>query len=159
MRESAAPVDRTVREVAAKAVEDYLDGKIDNDELERAIFARQVQADATCREIALELSLYYSDFAHHKNQGKYHIPEEMERTIRRWVLLLRSDWQWPPGRKDSTPRRRWSALLAFFRANLCVRSRVAKNEYWPLDTELSWTQLEGGGNVRGDSVEDDKLHG
>lgn len=158
MRESTAPVDRTARESAASAIEDFLDAKIDNDELERAIFAPQVQADATCREIALELSLYYSDFAQHKNQGKYRIPDEMERTIRRWVLLLRSDWQWPPGRKDSTPCGRWNALLAFFRANFCVRSRVAKNEYWPLDTELSWTQLKGSSRGRGNSVENDKLH-
>ena len=149
MPEITFPTDRDVREVAAKAIEEYLDGKIDNDKLADIIFTRQVQAEDTCREIALELSLYFSDFRQHTNAGKYRVPPKTERTIRRWVLLLRSDWRWPSSRRDSTPRGWLRFLLRLLRSNLCVKSRVAKNEYWPLDSELSWANVDARGQRDG----------
>ena len=88
-------------------------------------------------EIAEEMLFFLSDFCYHKNEGKHRIREEVERATRRWVYLLRSGWEWPPDRKDST-RLGLLGLFDLLRSNLCTRLRLDGNLHWPLGGQQEW---------------------
>lgn len=126
------------REKLAAAIEAYLDGKIDNGTLDNTLSDKDVRSDNTCMEIAVEMSFFLSDFCYHKNEGKYKIGEEVEQAIRRWVYLLRTGWKWSPDRKDST-RFGLRGLLDLLRSNLCTKSRLDGNLYWPLAGPEEWS--------------------
>jgi hypothetical protein len=126
------------REKLATAIEAYLDGKIDNSVLDSILSEKDVQSDNTCMEIANEMMFFLSDFRRHKNEGKYRICEEVEHGIRRWVYLLRTGWEWPSGRKDSTLFG-LRGLLDLLRSNLCTKSRLDGNLYWPLAGPKEWS--------------------
>lgn len=125
------------REELATAIEACLDGKIDNVALDNTLSEEDIRSDKTCMEIAVEMTFFPSDFCRHKNEGKYRIGEEVEQAIRRWVYLLRTGWKWPLDRKDST-RFGLQGLLDLLRSNLCTKSRLDGNVYWPLAGRQEW---------------------
>ena len=94
-------------------------------------------------EIASEMMFFLSDFCYHKNDGKYRISEEIEQAIRRWVYLVRTGWEWSPGRKDSN-RFGLRGLLDLLRTNLCTSSRLDGNLYWPLAGPEEWLDWRTG---------------
>lgn len=148
--------DSLTREKLAEAIEAYVDGRIDNDALDKTLSDKDIRRDETCLEIAGEMELFLSDFCYHRNEGGYQISEEAEQAIRRWVYLLRSGWEWPPHREDLT-QFGWLGLLALLRSNLCVKSRLAGNCYWPLsgpEEWLAWTKDSDSGDSgdRGQAV-------
>ena len=132
-------VDLDTRKRLAEAIEAYLDRRIDNSALDNVLCDEDVRNDITCMEIASEMEFFLSDFCYHKNDGKYKIGEEVEQAIRRWVYLLQSGWEWSLDRKDTTRFGLWG-LIDLLRSNLCTRSRLDGNLYWPLSGYDEWLE-------------------
>jgi hypothetical protein len=128
----------------AKAMQAYLEQSIDNDDLFAILWSDLVCQDDTCWEIAHRMDLFLDEFNGHRNAGKYRIGKEGEQVVRRWIALLRTNWQWPTGRSDSTPRNTRSAIRALWRG-LVAGKKVHQSENcnWPLTSEEEWKTLLG----------------
>jgi len=142
--------DRNARDILADALESYLERKTDNDELFRVLWDDAVCQEDTCWEISHEMDLFLSDFNRHKNEGRFRIPDDHEAAVRRWVSLLRSNWNWPAERSDSTPRGMMSALLRLMRTRVFSKAgRLRGNIFWPLRSEDEWKAFVDGVNSQG----------
>ena len=130
-----------VRRSLADAIEEYLDGRITNEQLDVVIGSRDASKDRTCIEIGTEMQFFLSDFTYHRNEGKYHIENPVEQALRRWITLLRYGWLWNPERSDTT-RFGLRGIIDLLRANLCIRSRLDGNLFWPLENEQEWNTFQ-----------------
>jgi len=134
-------IENSARERMADAIESYLSREITNNELDDVLCSLDVAKDRTCMELANEVQFFLSDFCHHKNEGKFQIDSEVELAFRRWIALLRSNWKWDKSRTDTT-RLGFRGILDLLRSNLCTRSRLDGNLYWPLQDEWAWASLK-----------------
>jgi hypothetical protein len=145
-RSEPMSIDRANRDMIADGIERYLRCEIDNYELDDIHFNGK---DRAAYEICQEVWFFYDDFKRHKNKGKYKLPESDEARLRRWVLFLRSDSEWP----IDEPDRRWKkppgCILALIYSPKAIfdtllglpRPRSENNEYWPLNSLEDWTRF------------------
>lgn len=126
-------VDENARRVISTAIENYLDGRIDNFSLDNAL-CDTLTDDVMCHEIAKELWFLYDDCSQHKNVGKRRINDDYEVSIRRWVTLLRSSsvWQWAVRHK---PHGFFAKLYSVFSSEY---PNLRGNAFWPWSSEQEW---------------------
>jgi hypothetical protein len=157
-----ASTGRADRDRVADAIEGFLRCEIDNFSLDDVVHNTLYDAaDLTARGIAREAWFFYGDCKRYKNEGKHKIPEAREAMLRRWILLLRSDGEWPLQEPDIRKRwhcpSRWQGTLKpigclleliilpwlVFQATVWrPRPRSANNPYWPFQSSEEWAELK-----------------
>jgi len=143
-------VDPTARDGVAVAIEAYLSGEINNDEMERRFSACSMN-DRACFRTVGGMLWFSSEFKKHFNGGVYRLADRHSAMIQRWVLLLRSREEWPEPLADP-PRglvRRISSILARFRQP--DLPPFAENEFWPFASMEQWQKLVRSGQLQADS--------
>lgn len=128
-------VDRRSRDFMANAIEDYLDGRIDNWTLDDAHMI--VSDDAMCQEFAEAIYFFYDDCSRHTNAGRHSIAPDENAMLRRWIELLRSDvvWQWA---RTPHPTGFFSKLISVFNE----KPPYSGNLYWPFPNESDFREWE-----------------
>ena len=153
-------IDKANRNRIADAIDAYLRCEIDNFELDGVLFNAE---DRAAFEIAREAWFFYDDCKRHKNAKRRKLPEPAEARLRRWVLFLRSDTEWPLEEPD--PRTRWhgggrwqgilkpiGCIVALMMLPITLfevivlgypRPRSVNNEFWPFQSVEDWTRFGG----------------
>lgn len=134
-------IDATAREEVARAIEDYLSARINNDEMERR-FRHAARKDRACFGTVQGMLCFSSEFKKHFNNGIHQLADGHSAMIRRWVLFLRSSKEWPEPVPD--PPRSFGSKVKAFLARLREPDvpPFAKNEYWPFASIEDWKQFE-----------------
>jgi len=127
-------IDRHSRQIAVKALRDFVDGAISNKEYERRY--PQSRDDPALREVYIQIWFLYSDVQTHFLTGKHAPNEERSLFLERCILFLKSDleFQWPLQECHL-----WCGLLRLFG----IRRIVArgKNEEMPIGDKEVWPFL------------------
>lgn len=127
-------IDRNARQKLATAIEDYLDERISNFDLDDEMVALNT-TDTTVLEIRNEISRYLSDFTEHTYERMRLLPS-FESGVRRWIMFLRSSRAWPLGVQKTSLMTR---LLSVFQES--ETTAFSENPYWPLANEAEWDEL------------------
>jgi hypothetical protein len=87
-------IDRNSRDKLALALRRYAAKRITNDELEDAVDHSQDRGIAAIQDMAWRL---YSDMFCHRADGPYTLNKGTRRTMARWIIFLRTDYEysWP----------------------------------------------------------------
>lgn len=95
LREVKVMVDRTARDIAGDAIQDFVRGSISNREYERRF--PTTKDDPALRAIYTSLWFCYSDVSEHTLTGKHALNNEGHAHVDRCILFLRTDleFQWP----------------------------------------------------------------
>tara|TARA_R110001592_G_scaffold125262_1_gene334822 strand:+ start:5237 stop:5632 length:396 start_codon:yes stop_codon:yes gene_type:complete len=116
-----------VRHNLADAIEFYLDGEYTNAQLEDVIFDIW-GVENVSTNIADVIILFSSDFATHRNSGRYQIPSKFIERIRKWIVFLRSDCNWPASARD---------ILAGDSSET-IRGQAIEDVHWPFQSKDDW---------------------
>lgn len=125
-------VDRNARDVAADAIQDFMEGSISNREYERR-YPRS-KDDPALWEIYVQIWFLYSDIKEHTLTGKHALKEETCSFLDRCISFLKSDFdfQWPHQKS-----RLWFGLLRAIGLGQLVTSREERGMHigdvrvWP----------------------------
>lgn len=125
-------IDRHVRDIAAVAVRDFMEGSISNEEYERR-YPRS-KDDPALWEIYIQVWLFYSDIKKHKLTGKHELNEERRAFVERCILFLKSnaEFKWP--RQKFRP---WYGILRLLGLGRTLKRReeqemnIGDKEVWP----------------------------
>jgi hypothetical protein len=156
-------IGKADRNRVADAIERYLRCEIDNFQLDDILFKAE---DRAAFEIAQEVWFFYDDCTRHKNEKRHKLHEAAEARLRRWVLFLKSDHEWPIDEPDSRNNfysdNRWQGVARPIGCLLQLivlpkilfdvlvrrypRPRSANNEYWPFHSLEDWESFDSTGS-------------
>ena len=127
-------IDRHSRQIAVKALRDFVDGAISSKEYERRY--PQSRDDPALREVYIQVWFLYSDVQTHFLTGKHAPNDENRMFLERCILFLQSDleFQWPLQKC-----RPWCGLLRFF--GLRRVAARGEDEEMPIGDKEVWPFL------------------
>ena len=139
-------IDHPFRLRLAGAIEAYLDGSIDNWELDDVAFKKNTE-DLLCAEIRDQLWLTYDDIKRYRNVGEREFTVEVEVMLRRWVVLLRTEIEWSNivGPQSTSMWARFHARFIYPRT--APKCKFGSNPYWPLKDAAAWEPVLKEGQV------------
>ena len=91
-------VDRHARDIAADAIQDFMDGLISNKAYEQRYPSTRSCNDPALRAVFSHVWFCYDDLSEHTLTGEHVLTGERRAFLERSLLFLRSDleFQWPP---------------------------------------------------------------
>ncbi len=125
-------MDRRARDIAAEALQKFMEGSISNREYERR-FPR-TKDDPALWAIYSHTWFCYSDTSEHTLTGKHALNDERHAILERCLLFLRSDleFQWPPPKFHP-----WYGILRFLGLGWTLKRRAQEEmrigdvDVWP----------------------------
>jgi hypothetical protein len=89
-------IDRTARDALSEAIRALVSGSISNVEFEDRV-PRRSRDPAVYEVFFCGAWSLYDDLHEHRLVGKYHLPSKARPEIARWILFLKSDYEyeWP----------------------------------------------------------------
>ena len=154
-------IDRQARDEVAQVIEDYLEGRMDSRHLDEFLNQNRVwcNVDRAIGNTAWAMWFFYSDAGPaRKNVGEHKIRPKAELMIRRWLLLLKSNVEWP----DASPREKvpkasaWSRTLRVLLIPVYLFELLTglpcsakpdipfeSNPFWPFHSTEEWDQIPG----------------
>ena len=148
-------IDKANRSRIADAIERYIRCEIDNFELDDLL---QQAEDRAAFEISSQVWYFYCDVKRHKNEARHKLTAEADALLKRWMLFLRSDHEWPIDEPDR--RTGWHKSKGVLKPLGCLfqlillpimlfqiialghpRPRFTKNEYWPFESSEDWKRF------------------
>jgi hypothetical protein len=135
-------VDLQNRRILADAIDDFIDGTIDNWTLDDIGWGDR--NDTMCREIRRQTWLFYDDIRRYYNTGPGALGGQAEAILRRWSQLLRSDVEWGEVTGIAERRNSWTTLRAFFSKRATPRPAWKRNVFWPFHSRAHWEMFRDG---------------
>jgi hypothetical protein len=124
-------IDNERRMAAAIAICEYLNANIGSHALDDVMWKCRESNDVTCNALCSAIWYFHSDSDNHKNIGKWEIAPDFETMARRWLRILRSDWEMADPIQVSflaaLKRILWRDPLPF-----------NHNRFWPFANEDKW---------------------
>ena len=135
-------IDRHAREIAAEALQKFMDGSISNEEYERRY--PKSKDDPALWEIHVQVWFFYSDLKTHTLTGKHAPNAERRAFLERCILFLKSDaeFQWP--RQKFRP---WYGILRLLGFGRTLKRReeeemsIGDKEVWPFLKKAQYQQV------------------
>lgn len=120
---------QNVRQRLADAIELYLDGKFTNAHLEDVVFEIW-GVENVSTNIANVILLFSSDLVTRRNTGRNQIPNKFVERIRKWIVLLQSNCNWPVSARD----------ILTGDSSDSIYEQFAENINWPFQSRDDWNK-------------------
>lgn len=124
-------IDKQARRSAETAISEYLGMTIGSHELDKVLWDCRAGDDATCNAICSAMWHFHSDTEDHTNTGKWRIEDASEEMIRRWIDILKSEW-------EIAEPIRLSFVTRVRRIVLGYELPFSDNKYWPFESKDDW---------------------